>query len=154
MPTLSEKLSDLSVRVGDIEARAAAFGADQREKRDLKIAEMRANFMARQDNLQAAIQMKGDDVADAWNAFNQSMRERFSNVRAQIGAKKDAFDASRANRRAERLENNAILAIDFALVAIEDAELAVAEAIDARLDAAALAGSPSETARSELKSTF
>jgi len=133
MTKLSEKLADLSVRVGDIEARAEAFTQEQQAKRDQTVAEMRAEVAARQDSLQAAAQDKGDEIASAWNAFNQSMRTRAYSIRGQIEAKKDAIDAATAKRRADRLEYNAILAIDFALIAMEDAELAVAEAFDARI---------------------
>ncbi len=141
MTSLSEKLNDLSVRVGDIEARAEAFTREQQAKRDEKVAKMRSEVAARQDNLQAAVQDKGDEIASAWTAFNQSMRDRADSVRGQIEAKKDAIDAARAKRRADRLEYNAILAIDFALIAMEEAELSVAEAFDARI----YAGSLSET---------
>ena len=138
MTTLSTKLNDLSVRVGDIEARAEAFKAEQQEKRDEKVAAMKADVQERQDKLQSAVQSKGDEISSAWGAFNQSMKARADSVRSKIEAKKDAADAGRANRRADRLEANALFALDFALVAMEDAELAVAEAIDARLYAEAL----------------
>lgn len=133
MTKLSEKLADLSARVGDIEARAEAFRTEQTEKRDLKVAELQAEVAARQERLQTAVAAKGDEISSAWGNFNGAMRARAEAVRQQIAAKKDAADANRAERRAERLELNAALAIDFALVAMEDAELAVAEAIDARL---------------------
>ena len=55
-----------------------------------------------------------------------------------IEAKKDAIDAERAGDRADRLEFNAVHSVNFALLAIEDAELAVAEAIDARIRSDAL----------------
>ena len=138
MTTLSNKLADLSVRVGDIEARAEAFKAEQQEKRDQKVEALKAEVLARQESLQAAVQSKGDEIASAWGTLNQSMRVKAASVRNEIQAKKDAVDASRAANRADRLEFNAGLAIDFALVAMEDAELAVAEAIDARLKAEAL----------------
>lgn len=133
MSKLSEKLADLSIHVGDIEARAEAFTLEQEAKRDAKVTEMRAEVAARQENLQAAAKGKADEIASAWTAFNASMRARAEGVRTQIEAKKDAVDAARALRRADRLEVNAILAIEFAIVAMQDAELAAAEALDARI---------------------
>ena len=139
MTELSERIADLSVRVGDIEARAEAFTWEQEARRDEMVAEMRAAVVARQDALQVAVRDQGDQIASAWTAFNTSMRERAEGVKALIEAKKDAVNASRAQRRADRLEANAILAIDFALIAMEDAELAAAEAFDARIHAGSFA---------------
>lgn len=138
MTRLSEKLTDLSVRVGDIEARVEAFQSEQQDKRDQRVATLKAEVKARQDKLQSAVHAKADEISTAWGTFNQSMQQKAESVRNQIEAKKDAIDAGRAARRADRLEFNAALAIDFALVAMEDAELAVTEAIDARLHANAL----------------
>ncbi|MFA3920686.1 hypothetical protein [Ruegeria hyattellae] len=135
MTKLSDKLADLSVRVGDIEARADAFKSEQKEKRELKVATMKADVQAQQDKLQTVVQSKSDEIASAWAALNQSMRDKATSVRKEFEAKKDAIDATHAEHRADRLEFNAALAIDFALVAMEDAELAVAEAIDARIQA-------------------
>ena len=108
MTTLSAKLNDLSVRVGDIEARAEAFKTEQQDKRDQKVAAMKADVQDKQDKLQSAVQAKGDEISSAWGAFNQSMRDRAQTVRSKIEAKKDAIDANRASRRADRLEVNAI----------------------------------------------
>ncbi len=138
MVSLSEKLYDLSVGVGDIEARADAFKAEQQENRDKRINDLRRKTQERQDALCSAVQAKGDEISSAWNALNQSMQVRAEKVRTEIEAKKNAVDAERAIRRAEHLEENAVLAIEFAAVAMEDAELAVVEAIDARVHAEAL----------------
>ena len=135
MTQLSEKLADLSIRVGDIEARAEAFQAEQKNKRDQKVAELKADVEARQAQIQSTVEAKGDEISSAWSNLTQSVQEKAAAVRAQIDVKNDAIDASRANRRAERLEFNAMLAIDFALAAMEDAELAAIEAFDARMHA-------------------
>ncbi len=141
MAKLSEKLADLSARVGDIEARAEAFRAAQQDKRDQTVAELKADIEAQQNKIQSAVQAKGDEISSAWSSFNSSVRNKASTVRAQIEAKKDAIDASRAGRRADRLEYNAMLTVDFALAAMDEAELAVIESIDARAHSDKLAAS-------------
>ncbi len=138
MPSLSEQLADLSVRVGDIEARVAAFKNEQKEMRDKKVSAMKAEVEAAQDRLTSSIQEKSDEIASAWAEFNQSMKAKADAVRSTIEAKKDAIDAKRAEDRADQLEFNAAHSVNFALLAIEDAELAVAEAIDARIHADSL----------------
>jgi len=133
MTKLSEKLADLSARIGDLEARAEAFKAEQQDKRDRKVKELQDQVQAQWNELESAVSSKTDGVAEAWSSLNLSMREKAEAIRAQVEEKKDAFDATRADHRANRLEYNAQLAIDFAIVAMEEAELAAAEAIDARL---------------------
>ena len=101
--------------------------------RDKKVNAMKAEVEAAQDRLTSSIQEKGDAIASAWADFNESMQAKAEAVRSTIEAKKDAIDAKRAEYRADRLEFNAAHSVSFALLAIEDAELAVAEAIDARI---------------------
>jgi len=141
VPTLSEQLSDLAERVGDIEARIEAFKNEQKEMRERKVAAIRAEVKASQDRLTSAILEKRGEISSAWAQFNQSMEAKADAVRSKIVAKKEAIDLKRAQDRADHLEFNAAHAVGFALVAIEDAELAVAEAIDARLHADELAKS-------------
>ena len=135
MAQLLDKLADLSVRVGDLEARAEAFKRSQQKRRDRKVAQMKAEVQARQDKLQALAEANSDEIASAWTELNQSMRLKAERTRKQIEARKGAIDSGRAERRAVRLELNAMLAIDFASLAMGEAELAVAEAVDARIQA-------------------
>jgi len=140
-----------SARVGDIEARVAAFKNEQKEMRDKKVDAMRAEVKAAQDRLTSSVQEKGDEIASAWDEFNQSMKAKADAVRSTIESKKDAIDAKRAEDRADRLELNAAHAVSFALLAIEDAELAVAEAIDARIHSDSLTQSGTDWAGADLK---
>ena len=145
MPSLSEKLADLAVRVGDVEARAEAFCFEQLQVREQKVEEMRGEIRARKDKLESTVQAANDGISSAWNTFIQSTHDRAEQVRAQIEAKKGAMELERAQRRAERLQHNAILAIDYATLVMEETELAVAEAFQAQIHAGELA--ERETAR-------
>lgn len=142
MTALLDKLSDLSVRVGDIEARAEAFWAEQQERREQKISAMQAEVLARDESLKVAIHSKPDEIALTWAAFRTSLRDKAVSVRSEIETQRDSVRLNRKARRADLLEFNASLAIEFAIVAIEEAELAVAEAIDARLKADAPSNKP------------
>ena len=135
MPTLSEQLADLSLRVGDLEARIMAFKREPKQMRDNKVAAMKADAEAAQEHLTSELQATGNEICSAWAGFAQAMKAKASTVRTMIGEEVDAADPERAQERAVRLEANALHSLSFALVAIEDAELAVAEAIDAEIHA-------------------
>lgn len=135
MSTLSEKLADLSVLVGDIEARAEAFLIEQPELRDRRVKELREELQTLQDRLKYTGLARRDRITKAWSSLYRSLRAKADEVQAHVGAKKAATDGKSAQRRAEQLEINALLALDFALFAVTDAELAVSEAINARLEA-------------------
>ncbi|MGI9389514.1 MAG: hypothetical protein ACR2O1_05595 [Boseongicola sp.] len=135
MTNLSEKLADICVQVGDIEARTEAFCFEQPQIRDQMVEGMRTRMIARQGKLQSAVQAGSDEISSIWGAFIQSMQSRAEQVRAQIEAEQSVMELENAKRHAERLQLNAILAVDFAVLAMEDAELAVAEAFQARIQA-------------------
>jgi hypothetical protein len=135
MKTLSEQLADLSARAAKVEARADAFKQESHEKRDAKVAEIKAAVESAQNRFETSVKDKNDEIKSAWAEFNANMKARTEKVKAKIEGKKEAIDKGRAEHRADRLENNADVAIGFAILTIEDAEYAVLEALDARLHA-------------------
>jgi hypothetical protein len=56
-------------------------------------------------------------------------------LKANVAEAKHKHDVKRADRRADRLEWEAGFAIDYAVASIEQANLAVLDAIDSRVDA-------------------
>ncbi|SNS60921.1 hypothetical protein SAMN05421757_102855 [Tropicimonas sediminicola] len=136
---LSDKLSDLSVRVGDVEARAEAFRSESQAGRTRKLDELKAVAEAHRASLLVSDPAGEDDIEAAWAKFGRSILGRIDSVQLLVEPRKDAKDPKDAALRAERLERNAGMAVDHALAAAVDAELAVAEAVDARLRAVDLA---------------
>jgi prophage DNA circulation protein len=67
------------------------------------------------------------------------VHEQFGKMRVKLDEKRDDHDAAVAERRAQRTELNAEDAVSFAIFAVDEAEAAVLEAIDARVVADALA---------------
>jgi hypothetical protein len=135
MKTLSEQLADLSARAAKVEARADTFKQESHEKRDAKVAEIKADVESAQNRFETSVNDKRDEIKSAWAEFNANMKARTEKVKSKIEGKKETIDKGRAEHRADRLENNADAAIGFAILTIEDAEYAVLEALDARLHA-------------------
>ncbi len=135
MTPLSEQLAELSKRAADVESRVEAFKKDAEDMREAKVAKLKADVESAQNRFESSVAAKKDEVTSAWAEFNTNMKARADKVKAEIEAKKEVIDKGRAERRAGRLEDNAAASIAFALLAMEDAEYAVAEAVDARLHA-------------------
>ncbi len=138
MANLSEQLSDLSTRVAKIEARAAEFKQASQDQRDAKVRELKAGVEAARAQFTSNVQSVNEDISSSWSALNQNLKSGVEKIRSDITAKKDAMDASRAKARADRLEDNAVASLGFAILAMEEAELAAVEAVDARLHAESL----------------
>ena len=138
MANLSEQLSDLSTRVAKIEARAAEFKQASQDQRDAKVRELKAGVEAARAQFTSNVQSVNEDISSSWSALNQNLKSGVEKIRSDITAKKDAMDASRAKTRADRLEDNAVASLGFAILAMEEAELAAVEAVDARLHAESL----------------
>jgi hypothetical protein len=141
MTTLFEKLLDLSVRVGDIEARIAAFKATQTKQRDRKVCELKSEVQSYFQELENDIRAAEDEVSTTWTGVNQSLKEKAQKLRSLVEGKEQAVSLERAENRANRLEKNALFAIDFAALAVGEAEVAISEAIDARLHASEVGAS-------------
>ena len=140
MATLSQTLGDLAVQIGDLEARAEAFRFESAASREQKIKEMRRAVATQQSKQKALLYATGGEISTAWSWFDRSMRERAEAIQTQIPAETDAVGAARDAHQTDRLECHARLAIAFAVIAVSEAELAVAEAISAGLCSERLSG--------------
>ena len=138
MANLSEQLSVLSARVANIETRAAEFKQASQDQRDAKVRELTASVEAARAQFTSNVQSVNENISSSWSALNQNLKSGVEKIRSDITAKKDAMDASRAKARADRLEDNAVASLGFAILAMEEAELAAVEAVDARLHAESL----------------
>jgi len=132
---LSEQLSALSDRVSSLEERANQFKSDTQVKRDEKIAEIQSDIEAKRSKFEADIQRIGDKASASWAALGEDLKSRTNSVRTAVETRKEAIDLKRAQNRADRLSENAEAALVFVALAIEEAELAIIEAVDAQLHA-------------------
>ena len=77
----------------------------------------------------------GNSAASNWNTVKAKISGDMSALKANVAHVKHEHDVKRAESRADRLEWQAGFAIDYAIASIEQAKLAVLDAIDGRLDA-------------------
>jgi len=142
MPKISEQLADLSAHAKHAED---AVSAAQKEARD-KVMERREQARAAatatiekvDQNIKAAgdgVKSVGDAAAQKWAALQTKIAGDLQSVKSGIAQKKHDFDARRAENYADSLEWQASLAIDYAIASIEQAELAVLDAVAGRIEA-------------------
>lgn len=132
---LSEQLADLSVRAKHAED---AFSAAQKEARDkFEVRKQQAHAAATSAvaKVDQDIKAAGDSVTRDWTTMKAKVAADASALKAHVAEAKHEYDAKRAQGRADRLEWEAGFAIDYAIASVEQANLAVLDAIDGRLQA-------------------
>jgi hypothetical protein len=143
MAKLSEQLADLSVRAKHAED---AVSAAQKEAHDKVLArreQARAAATAAAEKVNRDIKSAGDSVKSAgdaaakkWNAFQTKVSNDLQPIKEGIAQKKQDLDVKFAEKRADHLEWEAGLAVDYAIAAVEQAELAVLDAVAGRMEVA------------------
>ena len=142
MAKLSEQLADLSAHAKHAED---AISAAQKEAHDKVMArreEARAAATATIEKVDRNIKAAGDNVksvgdaaAKKWAGLQTKIAGDLQSMKSGIAQKKHDLDARRAEKYADSLEWEASLAVDYAIAAIEQAEVAVLDAVAGRLQA-------------------
>jgi hypothetical protein len=132
---LSEQLSELSIHVKNTED---AVSAAQKEAHDKILARMdqaRTAAMAAVDRVNTDVRAAGDSTTKNWNVLKAKVAADMDALKSAVGQRKHELDAKRAETQAESLEWAAGFAIDYAISSVEQAKLALLDAIAGRVEA-------------------
>jgi hypothetical protein len=132
---LSEQLADLSVRAKSAER---ALDAAEKEAHDKIVARQqkaRADATKAVEKVNQDVKSASDTATRNWAAVKAKIADDMNHLKADIAHHKHDRDAKRAASRADRLEWEAGFAIDYAIASIEQARVAVLDAVDGRLAA-------------------
>jgi len=132
---LSEQLADLSVHAKRAEDAVAAARKETHDKIMSRWEQARADATATTEKVNRQIQSVGDSVAKDWNARKAKIAVDIDALKAKVARKKHELDARHAETDADRLERDAGLAIDYAIAAVDQARLAVLDAVAGRMQA-------------------
>ena len=132
---LSEQLADLSARAKEAEDIVAAAQKETHDKIMLRWEKARADAAVATEKVHQEIQSVGDSAAKDWNARKAKIAADIDALKAKVLRKKHELDARRAESEADRLEWDAGLAIDYAIAAVDQARLAVLDAVAGRIQA-------------------
>ena len=132
---LSEQLADLSVRAKNTEE---ALDAAEKEAHDKIVArKQQAHAAATKavEKVNQEVKSANDTATRNWASVKAKIADDMSHLKANIAHVKYEHDVKRAENRADRLEWEAGFAIDYAIASVEQARLAVLDAVDGRLAA-------------------
>ena len=132
---LSEQLADLSVRAKHAEDAFSAAQKEAHDKIEARKQKARADATTAVEKVNQKIKSANADTVRDWNALKVKVAADVAGLKANVAAAKHNHDVKRADRRADRLEWEAGFAIDYAISSVEQAKLAVLDAIDGRVEA-------------------
>lgn len=133
MMDMTTLLAVLTVSVGDIEARASAFGQQSQKRRARKIEAKISELITTRQSLFSSVQELGDEFVSVWCTLSQALETREKAIEIlRTGGEGDTKNPL-TDDQVRAFESQAVLDLSIAIVAIAKAELALIEALDARL---------------------
>ena len=132
---LSEQLADLSVHAKKAEDTLAAAQKETHDKIMSRWEQARVDATATTEKVNEQIESVGDRAAKDWNARKAKIAADIDALKAKVVRKKHELDARHAENEADRLEWDAGVAIDYAIAAVDQAKLAVLDAVAGRIQA-------------------
>jgi hypothetical protein len=132
---LSQQLADLSVRAKQAEEAVVATAKEAHGKIETRKEEARAAAAKATEKVSQDIKSAGDKAIRDWNAVRAKVAADMDHLKAGVAREKHDLDAKQAEHHAERLEWEAGVAIDYAVASVEQAKLAVLDAVSSRVKA-------------------
>jgi hypothetical protein len=135
MKPISEQLAELSVRAKNTEDSMAAAQKEAHDKIVARKEQARAAAKSATEKIDRELKSVGNSAARNWDTVRAKVAADITSLKANIAEAKHDHDVKRAENRADRLEWEAGFAIDYAIASVEQAKLAVLDAIDGRVAA-------------------
>jgi hypothetical protein len=132
---LSEQLADLAVRAKHAED---AFTAAQKEAHDkIVVRKQQARTAAATaiEKVNQEIKSANANAARDWSSVKAKIATDLTNLKAKAATAKHNLDVKAAQNYADEKEWEAGFAVDYAIASVEQATVAVLDAIDSRADA-------------------
>lgn len=133
MSDLSAQLDALKAKLDEVQASVAAAREESRQERQARISDVAAKAQSASEELESKAADASAEAKSRWAAFKANVEVKKDDLAARLEARSLEHDVKLAGRAADRAEDAAVDAIDFADLAIRNACLALLDAIDARL---------------------
>ena len=132
---LSEQLSDLSLHAKKAEDEIAAAKQETHDKVVARREQVRAAVTKSVEKMQQDMKSAGGAISGSFAALKAKVSADADALKARATQWKNERDANRAENRADELESEASIAIDYAISAVEQAKAAAIDAVIGRRDA-------------------
>lgn len=132
---LSQQLADLSVRAKNAEDAITAASKEAHEKIEARKEEARAAATKATEKVKQEIESARDTAVRNWTAVRAKIVSDIDSLKASVAQAKHDVDVRHAEANADRLEWEARVAVDYAIASIEQARLAVLDAVSSRAEA-------------------
>jgi hypothetical protein len=135
----SAQLDDLQQRAADAKASAQAAATESRDQLRQRIDQAKADVDHKATNAREQVDAAAADARSKWAQLKADTAAKMDDFDATMDRRADQLDAKVAARQADGAEADAADAIDYAAWTVDNARLAVLDAIDARVYADELA---------------
>ncbi len=132
---LSKQLADLSVRAKNAEDAVAGAEKEAHDKIEARKEQARAAAAKATEKVKQEIKSVGDTAVRNWTAVRAKIDADMDGLKAGVALAKHDLDVRHAESHAERLAWEAGVAIDYAIASVEQAKLAVLDAVSSRVEA-------------------
>ena len=133
MKPLSEQLAILSARAKNTEDTAAAAQKEAHDKVVARIAQAQAAAEEAVNKVNQDIKSATDTASAKWNGLKAKVAADIDDLKSKVAQRKHNLDVKLAENQSKFLDEQASLAIDYAIASIEQAKLAVLDAVAGHL---------------------
>jgi hypothetical protein len=130
--SISDQINALQQRAADLKSSFDQSTKETNEQVKERLGQAKADIEARQDAVKAKAGQAAGHAQSQWAAMKADAAARQAALRDKIDRKRDEHDAKVAERDAEDAEADAADALDYAAWVVDQAQLAVLDAVDAR----------------------
>ena len=133
MKPLSEQLAILSVRAKNTEDAAAAAQKEAHDKVVARVAQAQAAAEQEVQKVNQNLKSASDTASAKWNGMKAKIAADMDDLKSKVAQREHDLSVKRAANYAQLLDEDASFAIDYAISSIEQAKLAVLDAIAGHL---------------------
>jgi prophage DNA circulation protein len=134
MKPLSEQLANLSVCAKNTEDAAAAAQKEAHDKVAARVAQAQSSAEEAVQKVNQNIKSASDTASAKWNGLKAKIAADVDDLKAKVTQRKHDLKVTRAANYSQQLDEDASYAIDYAIASIEQANVAVLDAIAGRID--------------------
>jgi hypothetical protein len=130
--SISEQVDALQQKTAALKSSAEQAQHETAAQIKTRIDQTKADIAAKQDAAKAQAGQATERAQSQWKLMKANAAAKNQDLRDRIDRQRDEHDVKKAEQQAEDAEEDAADALDYALWVVDQAQLAVLDAIDAR----------------------